>query len=196
MQIQQFSPSEQENFVIEMTQMKQAGHYVELGAFHSHDGSNTRVLEQDFGWHGVSFEIDDKRRDQFVSNRSNPCYGDALAFNYTEFFEAAQWPKQIDFLQVDIDNGYDPAMRPEGSAYTSLLGLISLPLNTFRFSVITFEHDVNMYFRNKSIRDAQREILDALGYTLVVRTIHEDWWVDPAAVCQDLFRPHLRWDVL
>lgn len=196
MQIQQFSSSEQENFVIQMTQMKQAGYYVELGAFDSHDGSNTRVLEQDFGWHGVSFEIDDKRRDQFVSNRSNPCYGDALAFNYTEFFESAQWPKQIDFLQVDIDNGYDPAMRPEGSAHTSLLGLISLPLNTYRFSVITFEHDANMYFRNTSIRDAQREILDGLGYTLVVRTIHEDWWVDSAVVGQDLFRPHLRWDVL
>lgn len=62
--------------------------------------------------------------------------------------------------------------------------------------VITFEHDVNMYFRNASIRDAQREILDALGYTLVVRTIHEDWWVDPTTIEPDIFRPHLRWEVL
>lgn len=192
----QFSSSEQENFVISVTNQKKNGYYVELGAFDSHLGSNTRVLEEEFGWDGVSFEIDDKRREQFLSNRSNPCFGDALDFDYTEFFKVNQWPKQIDYLQVDIDNGYDYAMRPEGSAYTSLLGLIAIPLNLYRFSVITFEHDVNMYFRNVSIRDAQREILDALGYTLVVRTIHEDWWVDPTVIEPDVFRPHLRWEVL
>lgn len=192
----QFSPSQQENFVIEMTQMKREGVYVELGAFHSHEGSNTRVLEEEFGWSGVSFEIEDDRRAQFTSHRNNPCYGDALAFDYTEFFKKEKWPNQIDFLQVDIDNGYDYAMRPEGSAYTSLLGLVALPLTTYRFSVITFEHDTNMYFRNASIRDAQREVLDALGYTLVVRTTHEDWWVDPNVVVPDVFRPHLRWEVL
>jgi hypothetical protein len=196
MQNQQFSPSEQENFVIAMTQLKKGGHYVELGAFNSHEGSNTRILEEDFNWNGVSFEIDPERKEQFTSNRKNPCFGDALSFDYTEYFKSQEWPKQIDFLQVDIDNGYDQAMRPEGSPYTSLLGLISLPLTVYRFSVITFEHDANMYFRNQSIRDAQREILDALGYTLVVRTIHEDWWVDPTVIQPDIYRQQLRWEVL
>jgi hypothetical protein len=191
-----FSSSEQENFVIAMTQLKQGGHYVELGAFDSHAGSNTRVLEEEFGWEGVSFEIDDERKAQFTSNRKNACYGDALSFDYNAYFKLHEWPTQLDFLQVDIDSGYDQAMRPEGSAYTSLLGLIALPLTLYRFSVITFEHDTNMYFRNQSIRDAQREILDALGYTLVVRTIHEDWWVDPTVIEPDVYRPHLRWEVL
>jgi hypothetical protein len=154
------------------------------------------VLEQDFNWRGVSFEIEKDRREQFTANRSNPCYGDALDFDYTDYFKSAGFPNQIDFLQVDIDAGYTEEMRPNGSPYTSLLGLIALPLTLYRFTVITFEHDANMYFRNTSIRDAQREILDALGYTLVARTIHEDWWVDPTVVKPDVYRKHLSWETL
>ena len=52
----------------------------------------------------------------------------------------------------------------------------------YRFSVITFEHDANMYWRNIDIRNVKREILDSLGYALVVRTIYEDWWVDPQII--------------
>jgi hypothetical protein len=49
-----------------------------------------------------------------------------------------------------------------------------------------------MYFRNSAMREAQREILDSLGYTLVVREIHEDWWVDPNVFPINDFRKHLR----
>jgi hypothetical protein len=171
--------SGQEKFVLDILDYKENGTYVELGAFHSRDGSNTYFLEKDYGWSGVSFEILSDRRAEFIANRNNPCLGDALSFNYVKYFEENNFPKQIDYLQVDIDNGYAQDGRPEGSAYTSFWGLISIPLTQYRFSVITFEHDANMYFKNISIRDMQRELLDSLGYTLVVRKQHEDWWVDP-----------------
>lgn len=188
--------SSQELFVIDILQQKKHGYYVELGAFNSTLGSNTYYLEKDYLWEGVSFEIVDERRSEFVSNRTNPCYGDALQFNYIEYFEKNNYPKQIDYLQVDIDAGYDYDCRPFGNHYLTLLGLISLPLTQYRFSVITFEHDANMYFRNAAMRDAQREILDALGYTLVVREKHEDWWVDPNIIPINDFRKHLRWETL
>jgi hypothetical protein len=35
-----------------------------------------------------------------------------------------------------------------------------------------------------------------LGYTLVVRDIHEDWWVDPLAVSSEEYRKYLRWQTL
>lgn len=171
--------SQQEKFVLDILDYKNGGLYVELGAFHSTDGSNTYCLENDYMWSGISFEILDGRRNEFTSNRRNPCFGDALAFDYVGYFKDNHYPKQIDYLQVDIDNGYAQDGRPEGSAYTSFWGLISLPLTQYRFSVITFEHDANMYFKNISIRDMQRNLLDSLGYTLVVRKQHEDWWVDP-----------------
>jgi hypothetical protein len=188
--------SSQELFVIDVLEQKKHGYYVELGAFNSRLGSNTYHLEKDYLWEGVSFEVVDERRLEFVSNRTNPCYGDALQFNYIEYFEKNNYPKQIDYLQVDIDAGYDYDCRPIGNHYLTLLGLISLPLTQYRFSVITFEHDANMYFRNAAMRDAQREILDSLGYTLVVREKHEDWWVDPNVIPINDFRKHLRWETL
>lgn len=185
--------SSQEHFVLDVLNEKENGFYVELGAFNSRQGSNTYHLETDYNWNGVSFELLEDRRNEFISNRKNPCMGDALKFDYLEYFRKNNFPEQIDYLQLDIDEGYDFAMRPEGNHYTTLHGLISLPLTQYRFSVITFEHDANMYYKNIAMRDAQREILDSLGYTLVVREIHEDWWVDPKAVKQEDFRRHLRW---
>ena len=187
--------SSQERFVLDITQNKTNGYYVELGAFHSSQGSNTFFLEKDYNWNGVSFEITEERRKEFIQNRSNPCMGDALNFNYIKYFEENNFPKQIDYLQIDIDQGYDTSMRPF-DAYTTLHGLISIPLTQYRFTVITFEHDANMYWKNTSIRDMQREILDSLGYTLVVREVHEDFWVDPLVIEQDHFRKFLRWDHL
>lgn len=188
--------SSQEAFVLEMLDYKKNGFYVELGAFHSSEGSNTYELEKTYDWQGISFELLDERRNEFIANRGNPCMGDALNFDYIAYFQNNHFPKQIDYLQVDIDTGYDRATRPNGNHYTTLLGLITVPLTQYRFSVITFEHDANMYFRNTGQRDAQREILDCLDYTLVVRTIHEDWWVDSSVISPDVYKKQLRWETL
>ena len=188
--------SAQEEFVLELLDNKKEGYYVELGAFHSKNGSNTNRLENEFDWKGVSFEIKEDLRKEFNENRSNPCMGDALDFNYVSYFEENSFPKQIDYLQVDIDSGDNLNGRPDGNAYTSLHGLIAVPLNSYRFTVITFEHDANMYWRNVAMRDVQREILDSLGYSIVARTESEDWWVDPTVIDLESYRKHFRWDHL
>lgn len=186
----------QEHFIIDILDGKKDGYYVELGAAGPDKGSNTYLLEKEYNWNGVSFEIEDKLRNEFIAERKNPCFGDALKFDYVKYFKENNYPEQIDFLQVDIDAGYTPDGRPKGSPHYSLHGLLAVPLNLYRFTLITFEHDANMYWRNNSIRDAQREILDSLGYSLVVRTNHEDWWVDPKVIDMVKFRQYYRWDVL
>ena len=187
--------SSQERFVLDITDYKKNGYYVELGAFHSQQGSNTFYLEKDYDWHGVSFEITEERKNEFNSNRKNPCMGDALKFDYRSYFQMNHFPKQIDYLQIDIDHGYNGSMRPFDT-HTSLHGLISIPLTEYRFTTITFERDSNMYWKNTVIRDIQREILDSFGYTLIAREIHEDFWVDPTVVKPDHFRKFLRWNTL
>jgi hypothetical protein len=175
--------SGQERFVTELLKNKENGFYVELGAFDSKKGSNTYHLETDYNWNGVSFEIDPERHAEFVSNRKNPCIlGDATHFNYISYFEENNFPKQIDYLQVDIDAGYTPEGNSVGNPYLTLHGLIAVPLSRYRFSIITFEHDSQIEYNNKGMREAQREILSSLGYKLVVRDWHEDWWVDPYAI--------------
>lgn len=184
-----------EDFVLEVLKNKSDGHYVELGAFHSQDGSTTYKLEKEFDWSGVSFEIVPEFHKEITMNRKNPCIlGDATKFNYIKYFEENNFPKQIDFLQVDIDAGYDDFGRAIGNPSLSLLGLLAIPLNTYRFSVITFEHDSLIEFKNTSMRDAQREILHSLGYSLVVRQSHEDWWVDPNVVSYKEYKNYLRMD--
>ena len=175
--------SGQERFVTELLKNKENGFYVELGALDSKKGSNTYHLETDYNWNGVSFEIDPERHAEFVSNRKNPCIlGDATHFNYISYFEENNFPKQIDYLQVDIDAGYTPEGNSVGNPYLTLHGLIAVPLSKYRFSIITFEHDSQIEYNNKGMREAQREILSSLGYKLVVRDWHEDWWVDPYAI--------------
>jgi len=186
----------QEGFILNILDSKREGYYVELGAYHSSNGSNTYLLEKEYDWKGVSFEIRDEWRKEFKENRSNPCMGDALSFNYISYFEENNFPKQIDFLQVDIDAGYDDLGKPVGNPYLTLHGLLAVPLNQYRFSIITFEHDANMYWRNIAMRDVQREILDSLGYSLVVRTEHEDWWVDPKVIPLTKYRDHFIWQHL
>lgn len=186
----------QESFIINILNHKKNGYYVELGAFHSSNGSNTYLLEKEYDWKGVSFEIRNEWKKEFEENRSNPCMGDALDFNYISYFEENNFPKQIDYLQVDIDGGYDHNGRPIGNHYTSLHGLLSVPLNSYRFTIIQFEHDANMYWRNIAMRDVQREILDSLGYSLVVRSESEDWWIDPKVIPLTEYREHFRWDHL
>jgi hypothetical protein len=188
--------TDQESFIIDILKQKRNGHYVELGAAHYSNGNNTYLLEKEYDWKGVSFEIVESMKDDFNANRSNPCMGDALSFNYTDYFEKNNFPKQIDYLQVDIDAGYDIYGRPVGNNHWTLQGLIAIPLNTYRFTLITFEHDANMYWKNTTIRDAQREILDSFGYSLIQRSYHEDWWVDPKIINHGEYRNYLKWQTL
>lgn len=184
------------DFALDILDNKQNGIYVELGAFHSKDGSTTYTMEKDYNWKGVSFEILHDFHKEFTENRSNPCIlGDATKFNYTKYFEENNFPDQIDYLQVDIDAGYRDDGRPMGLPGSSLFGLIAVPLNTYRFSVITFEHDSSIDFKNIPIRDASREILYQLGYSLVVQLPHEDWWVDPKVIPYTKYKNYFRTEV-
>lgn len=182
-----------ENFIIDILGQKKNGYYVELGAFHSKDGSTTYRLETEYDWKGVSFEIKPEWHAEIVANRKNECIlGDATKFNYIKYFEENNFPKQIDFLQVDIDAGYDHSGKSVGNPGLSLLGLLAIPLNTYRFSIVTFEHDANIDYKNVAMRDAQREIMTTLGYSLVGRLYHEDWWVDPNVIPYPVYKNYFR----
>jgi hypothetical protein len=171
----------QESFAISMTQEKKNGFYVELGSADPYLESNTSLLESEFGWKGLALEIDKEMVKKYnLSNRTNKCINaDALTFDYLTYFKDHNFPKTIDFLQIDID-GHD-----DGNC---LLALIALPLLQYRFSTIIIEHDLSQNYKRASMRDAQREILSSLGYKLIGQTLSEDWWIDPQSVEQEAYR--------
>lgn len=175
------SEAGQESFVLTSLHEKRNGFYVEIGAYHSKKTSNTYLLETEFGWEGVAFEILPECVSEYNANRSNPCIeADATTFNYLEYFQSNNVPKQIDYLQLDIE-----------PASNTLLALKQLPLNDYRFSVITFEHDLYFSPENLNVKLEQQEILKNLGYKLMVDNVKvyaqgypprefEDWWIDGA----------------
>jgi hypothetical protein len=176
----------QESFVLSMLKGKKGGYYVEVGAGKPLLHNNTFLLETVFGWHGVGLDINTNNLYEYSKARKNPSiFADAIKFDYRKYFRENNFPNQIDFLQIDVDT--EPWEGSEYSGNSNLLALINIPLTEYRFSVIIFEHDCIANYKNEPIRDAQREILSALGYVLLGSTGMEDWWVDPNAISKDIY---------
>ena len=171
-----WSQSMQDMFVLMALDGKRNGVYVELGADLPRIINNTYLLETEFDWAGVSFEYDAEKVAFFNTIRRNKCIcTDATTFDYKFLFEERNYPKQIDYLQLDLD----PA---EGT----LAALKQIPLDDYRFTAITYETDV--YRAGADVQDEEIEYLKSYGYELVVRNVanegnpYEDWWVDPNVV--------------
>lgn len=179
-----YSQAGQDLFVLEMLNNKKSGYFLEFGAYHSKASSNTFLLESEFGWRGLGFDIQPEYVEEYNDNRESLCLlGDARKdFNYKQLFLTHDVPKQVDYLQLDTD-----------PSEVTLDILKALPLDSYRFSVITFEHDLFRGIHNendsKKVKDEQIEILQGFGYKLVVNNAKikgggefEDWWIDPLAI--------------
>ena len=178
------SEAGQESFVLNMLDQKREGFYIEIGAYDSQTNSNTKMLEEVYEWVGYGFEINPEGALDYNNNRENYCVcTDATTFDFSSFFHSTYVPKRIDYLQVDIE-----------PAANTLQALKQLPLNDYRFSVITFEHDLYFSPDNAAVKAEQIEILSSLGYVLAAENVRvdenrpfEDWWVDPEVVSQDKY---------
>lgn len=157
-------------FALRLNDDKKNGFYVEIGSSHWKQDNNTYILEKHFDWKGVGIEILENLAKEYNENRSNECvHGDAMSFNWDKYFEENNFPKQIDYLQIDIDKTPD---------YANLFALLNIPLARYRFNVITLEHCYNHDPRISKVRDIQREILFSYGYKIVAAGFNEDWWID------------------
>jgi len=147
------------------------GYYLEIGASHPVNISNTYLLEQN-GWEGLSVDIDNQCQDIWRQTRKNRLIiANALTMSF-------YWlPKRVDYLSLDID--------PAWNTYEMLT---KLPHDSTRFSLITYEHDYYTYAGTSSpdYRAMSRELLRKLGYALAVPDVcnngnpFEDWWIDKA----------------
>ena len=98
---------------------------------------------------------------------------DATKADYAKLLKKYKFPKQIDFLQVDIE----PAQQ-------TLDALKAIPHNNYRFSVICFETAIYLG-EDVHVQQEQIDLLNSLGYELIAKNVanennpFEDWWVDP-----------------
>jgi hypothetical protein len=175
----------QDSFVLNITKEKNQGFYVEIGSALPVIYSNTFLLENIYGWNGVSIELNPAYVKDFNRVRSNKCLKiDATKFDYEVFFKDNNFPKQIDYLQIDID-----------PPYANLEVLKRLPLSNYRFTVITFEHDLYSNADNAEVKESANQILNNFGYfrfadNVMVKPTRfsqkwqpfEDWYLDASVV--------------
>lgn len=173
----------QDSFVLSVLNGKESGFYLEIGSSYPQKGNNTFLLETTYKWGGLSIENDALLVEQFKASRRNEVLlGDATKLDYEFELKSRNFPLQIDYLQLDID-------PPQNT----LLALKKLPLKMFRFSVITFEHDLYACEKNLTIKRDAAKILTENGYVCVVSNLQtipkvescdgewkpfEDWWID------------------
>ena len=180
-----YSQAYQDLFVLSMLDGKTNGRYVEIGGYDAKIFSNTFILESIFNWKGFSIEIDKTRCGNFNNDRDrqNRCYlADATKFDYIGAMLTEKWKDRIDYLSVDCE-----------PSYNTLKSLLKFPLDRYRCSVITFEHD--FYADGSDILNKSREYLTDKGYQLVCSNVcnvanpFEDWWIDPQVVSEEIWKP-------
>lgn len=181
-----FSQSMQDIFVLTLLDGKNNGTYLELGSFEPVCYNNTYLLTR-FGWTGISIDISADLKQHWQDQRPNDNFMccDALSLDYDNLLKNANLPDQIDYLQIDIDQGQGDVDVLEKILDTGK-----------RFSVITFEHE-------QDFKAASSRVLQSHGYELLVENIackdfrydtwhvFEDWWIDPMQIdqsIQDKFR--------
>lgn len=167
------SQAGQESFVLNVLDWKRNGFYVEIGAYHSTEISNTFVLESIYKWRGISLELDSERVMEFRKNRANSIYeGDATTCDYTEILKQLNSPSIIDYLQVDIE--------PARNSFKALSRILK---TDYTFSVITFEHDLYYSQINYFYKFLAHLLLTAKGYKRIAANVsndgcpYEDWYV-------------------
>jgi len=172
--IKNYSQCFQDFFVLSMLNGKKDGTYLEVGCADPLYGNNTALLEKEYGWKGMSIDIDPQWSDKWKQQGRECLISNALEVDYEGNLEGNDI---VDYLQIDCD--------PPSVSYEVLL---KIPFHKHKFRVITFEHD-HYVDDTQSIRDKSRKYLQSFGYELVVSNIspdeyspYEDWWVHPELV--------------
>ena len=170
----------QEVFVLNQTEHKKNGTFLDIGGGHPELINNTITLEKEHSWTGISLDVgppythecDKLTTEEYVelweSKRDTPIViCDALKVDFTKLFEEHSLPKTIDYLSMDLD--------PPVVTYECLK---LIPFDKYKFNVITFETD---YYREKTTRGPSRELLERNGYELISTMggglEQEDWYI-------------------
>ena len=176
--------AEQDKFIVNVLKEKKNGFFLEIGSNHPININNTFILETKYNWKGIMIEYDNSFLPLYKTNRQNSIHiiNDATKIDYKSVFKTNNVPLNIDYLQIDLEPS-------NGSTIETLKKLDNEIFNEYKFSTITFEHDI--YCTNfGNTRELSREILNKRGYMCVFKDIHniepcyvyEDWYVHPDLV--------------
>ena len=180
----------QDVWSLETLKNKRNGTFVDFGAAHPITINNTWVMEQEYDWTGISFDIGEPFADKrgipstwcfwrtpqdlleyWNSKRKTPLLiADALSVDFSVVFKQHNLPKSIDFLSIDICPPKD-----------SLQLLYSLPWDDYEYKTIAFEHaTVHDHMWGVSTIEPSRAFMRSKGYKFIKCVgRNDDFWVHP-----------------
>lgn len=184
----------QDKFVANVTSFKKDGFFLEIGSNDPIRGNNSYFLETQLNWRGIMVEYLDTWVQQYKIFRQKSIHiiGDAQVLDYRKVLQDFNAPKDIDYLQIDLD-------EENGSTLNTLKKIQDTVFQDYKFAAVTFEHDIyrsNVY----NTRVKSREIFSESGYIPVFLDVHiigpdenrkptqkvfEDWYVNPQLVDMD-----------
>jgi len=183
------SQASQDLFVLQMLKSIKNGTFLEIGSNHPITHNNTYLLESEYNWKGLLVEYDGNFEPLYQLHRKNSIYtiNDARKVNYKKILDDHNFPKNIDYLQIDLD-------VDNRSTLDTLELLNNTIFDTYKFATVTFEHDGyrGNYFDTK---EKSRKIFADRGYILVFPDVSvywlgnfqpfEDWYIHPDLVDMD-----------
>ena len=96
--------SKQDEFVIKMLNFKTNGYFLEIGSNHPITINNSYILEKNYNWNGLMVEYDQQYEQLYKEHRtSNYIIQDATTIDYETLFIKYNFPKNIDYLQIDLE---------------------------------------------------------------------------------------------
>lgn len=154
---------------------KEPGTFVDIGCYRSDITSNVKTLI-DFGWTGIGFDINPE-----VLPTWKP-YEDQIKIFVLDVMEGintinqeiSKLPDVIDYLNVDVDG------------YPCQYVIENLDLKNKVYRCITIEHDE--YRFGDIYKNAQRNVLEPLGYEIVVKNAAEDFYVKPELISEEFLK--------
>jgi len=176
----------QDYFVEHILKKKKNGYFLEIGSSHAKMYNNTYLLEKSYGWTGIMVEYYPFFMNEYNAMRQNSIaiIKDAREVDYLEELQKANYPKHMDYLQIDLD-------VDNRSTLDVLEKINNTVFNDYKFATVTFEHDIYRgdYFNT---RDISRNIFESRGYVRIFSDImltldgadvaFEDWYVHPDLV--------------
>ena len=167
-----YSKEGQDLFVLEQTNNMKGGFFLDIGCSYAKKGNNTYLLESKYGWTGILFDNDPRYIEEIHNFRKSPLIlKDAATLDYDNLFVELKVPKVIDYISLDLD-----------PAENTLRALKALPLDSYQFKVMTFEHD--RYSHDDKEAVDSRLYLKSLGYKLLRKDVmclsgpFEDWYIN------------------